>query len=114
MRRIRSIGPIAMGVFALLVAGSLIAQGQDDDAREGQETVFGRVMVAEENDDGEVLAVSIDDADWGPVLVASNGRGRELVELVGAFVEATGRIDELDEEEFSYIIHVEAYSVIEG
>jgi hypothetical protein len=86
------------------------AQGAEPDV----DTVVGEVEVVDEDDEGNVTAVSIYDSELGSVLVADNGKGRELLELVGSTVEATGMITELgDDQDFGYEIVVQTYVILE-
>jgi hypothetical protein len=106
IRRIFSCFLIAMLVVAFWAG----AQEPEPDVG----TIVGEVEVAAEDDEGNVIAVSIYDGEWGSVLVADNARGRELLDLVGSTVEATGMITELgDGEDFDYEILVQSYEVFE-
>jgi hypothetical protein len=77
-------------------------------------TIVGEIDVASEDDEGNVTGVWIYDGEWGSVLVASTGKGRELLTHVGATVEATGILTELGEEDdFDYQIQIQSYKLLE-
>lgn len=102
-------GSILAGLIAFL-AGVALAESEA-----WRQTVKGEVQEVETDADGNVLRVSIDDGEWGPVLVADDARGRELARHVGEEVAATGKMHELEEEEnpFEYLIVVETFTFLD-
>ena len=113
---------MAQRVFSCLVIAMLVgafwAQAPAKEGAQGSEpevdTVVGEVEAAAEDDEGNIIAVSIYDGEWGSILVAENAKGQELLDLVGSTVEATGMITELGaEEDFDYEILVQSYKIVE-
>ena len=77
----------------------------------GEQVIAGEVFVEEYDGSGEVSSVSILDESWGKVLVSPAGKGLELLDRIGSYVEATGTVDETDEGD--YIITVKSYKVVD-
>jgi hypothetical protein len=79
-------------------------------------SIKGEIEAAAYDDDGAVEAVAIYDSDWGKVLISNGGKGKELLDHVGAFVEVTGKIVEIDEDShgFAYEIIVTTYAIDES
>jgi hypothetical protein len=78
-------------------------------------TLEGEVEPAAYDDEtGDVTAVAIYDGEWGVVLVSPSGKGKELLNHVGALVTATGPITELEaDSEFAYEIKVSRYTIVQ-
>jgi hypothetical protein len=82
----------------------------------GDETVTlsGEIQAAKYDEDGNPVSVMIFDSEWGEVLISSQGQGQKLLDQVGAFVELTGSIVELeDDSRFSYAIQVDSFTIVE-
>jgi hypothetical protein len=96
-------------LFAVTMTGP--ANGEEESATW---VVYGRVEIDQEDDEGNVISVFIDDPDQGEFLVAADGKGPELLGHVGDTVEATGWVSEDDETGyFDYVLHVNSYTVME-
>jgi hypothetical protein len=108
---------VATGLAAFVVSGvaAYLAASPTAEPEVWQEMLRGTVEAAETADDGTVLRVEIDDAEWGYVLVAEEGRGLELMAHVGATVEATGQMQAIDDEEamHEYVIVVEDFELLD-
>jgi len=108
---------VRVSVLFVLLCGALEFDGGRvllaQDAAE-MDVISGEVEAADFDEDGNVVAVSIYDMQWGAVLVRGEGRGAELLKQVGAIVTATGHIEELDDDSaYQYAIRVESYTVDE-
>lgn len=104
---------LGMACLGLILTGALTGQARGEEDR-ATWTVTGQVQVDQEDDDGNVLSVFIEDFDQGDFLVAGDGAGAELVDHVGETVEAIGWVTEDDDEGFyDYIIHVESYKILD-
>lgn len=112
--RIRGIG-VALAATLLLSAAPLTwTQENEDDAAAELIVLTGEIEAIDYYDDGEVTSVAIYDEDRGSVLVSLSGRGRELLQHVGARVEIRGRLVELgDDEDYVHEIRVVSYKVVE-
>ena len=98
-----------LAVVLLLLGGPLAARGEEAVTLEGE---IEEVEYDEET--GKATSVSIWDSEWGSVLISKQGKGRELLDHVGAVAKVTGTIAELDEEsEFAYVITVQSYTIEE-
>ena len=96
---------LAFCVVAAL-AGSLLF------AEEDSVTLNGEIEIAEYDDDGNAVSVMVYDSEWGSVLISKQGKGKELLNHVGAVVKVTGTIVELDDDTgLSYAIQVGAYTI---
>jgi len=85
-------------------------------AEEGQEqfTITGEIEAVEQDEQNTPTAVSLFDTEFGEVLIAPTGKGKELLKHVGALVEATGRIEELpDNGDFIYQMTVQSFTILE-
>ena len=107
-----SLFPSLAGILAgtlLLTVG--LAWAADD---ETAVVLRGEIEPADYDDDGEVTAVSIYDDEWGDVLISLQGKGKELLEHVGAVAEIRGTVRELEDDSgYSYAIRVTAYEIQE-
>lgn len=93
-------------------SGALCASDPDVDEVEESVTLTGEVGAAGYDDDGAVTAATIDDAEWGLVLVIKDAKGAELLKHLGETVVAEGIIEELyDDSGYSYAIKVVRFSV---
>jgi hypothetical protein len=104
----RHCGTLLIAILLLLL-GALAAESQE------VVTLEGEIEPAEYDDEsGELISVAIYDPKWGSVLVSPEGKGRELLDHVGAIVTATGTIMELsDDSGFEYVIKVSSYTIRE-
>jgi hypothetical protein len=98
-----------LAVVLLLLFGPVAVWGEED------VTIEGEIEEAEyDEESGAVTTVSIWDSEWGSVLVSNQGKGRELLNHVGAVAKVTGTIRELDDGSgFPYVIQVSSYTIEE-
>ena len=90
------------------LAGSFVIADEDPT------TLTGEIEVAEYDDDGNATSVMVYDSEWGEVLVSKEGKGKELLNHVGAVAKVTGTIVELDDDSgYSYAIQVTGYTIEE-
>jgi hypothetical protein len=81
-------------------------------AGEESVTLNGEIEVAEYDDEGNPASVMIFDPEWGSILVSHEGKGKELLNHVGAFVSVTGTVIDLgDDSGYSYAIQVSDYVI---
>jgi hypothetical protein len=102
--------------IAAVLAGTLLLAAGLGWAAENEATVVlkGEIEPSDYDDDGEVRAVSIYDDEWGDVLISLEGKGKALLEHVGAVAEVRGTIRELDDDSgYPYVIRVTAYEIHE-
>ena len=80
---------------------------------EEEVTISGEIEVAEySEEDGSVLSVSVFDMEWGDVLIANEGKGKELLKQVGAEATIVGRIFDIDDDSgYRYEIKVSSYVI---
>ena len=79
-------------------------------AESEQATVSGEIEAAELNEDGVATRVAIYDGEWGLVLIAGKGKGKELLKHVGEYAEVQGTLEELGEDsEHDYVMTVSSY-----
>jgi hypothetical protein len=103
-------------VAALLLGACVLASGAFVAAGEGAKTatISGEVEPDQYDDEGEVSSVGISDGELGWVLIANTGKGKELLQHVGAMVTASGTIEEQDDEgETTYVMKVTSYTIDE-
>jgi hypothetical protein len=100
----------------LAAIGASLATPAVDEPDVWKETLWGEVEAAETAADGPVLRVLIDDSGWGPVLIAEQGKGQELKQLVGVTVEATGQMQGIHDEEspYDYLIVVDHFRIVDA
>jgi hypothetical protein len=100
--------PVLSACLLACLVGSQLGAGEENIV-----TLKGAIEVAAYDDDGAVEAVAVYDSDWGEVLVSNEGKGKELLDHVGAFAEITGTIVEIDEDShgFEYEIIVTTYTI---
>jgi asparagine synthetase A len=82
-------------------------------AAEETVTLEGEIEAARYDGD-EVAAVAVYDDQWDWVLVVNEGKGKELLNHVGAVVKVTGKIIEIDDDvadEYAHEIVVTSYTV---
>jgi hypothetical protein len=104
---VRPSAALAVCVVVAL-AGSFVIADEDS------VTLNGEIEVAEYDDDGNAASVMVYDSEWGEVLVSKEGKGKELLNHVGAVAEVTGTIVELDDDSgYSYAIQVTGYTIEE-
>jgi hypothetical protein len=105
--RFRNAPAVWIALLLILAAGATAAEDQE------VFTLNGDVEpAAYDEETGDVVAVAIYDNEWGVVLIANAGKGKELLDHVGAVVTATGPIRELDSySEFAYEITVTRYTI---
>jgi hypothetical protein len=104
---VRSSTALAVCVVAVLAGSFVIAD-------EESVTLNGEIEVAEYDDDGNAASVMVYDSKWGEVLVSKEGKGKELLNHVGAVAKVTGIIVELDDDsDYSYAIKVSGYTIEE-
>jgi hypothetical protein len=104
---VRSSTALAVCVVAAL-AGSFVIADEDS------VTLNGEIEVAEYDDDGNAASVMVYDSEWGSVLISNEGKGKELLNHVGAVAKVTGTIVELDDDSgYSYAIKVTGYTIEE-
>jgi len=115
MRQQRKRSSRLAGAFLVAIGASLAAPAVGE-SEVWKETLWGEVQAAESAVDGAVLRVLIDDSGWGPVLVAEQGKGRELRKLVGVTVEATGQMQGIHDAEspYDYLIVVDQFTVVDA
>jgi hypothetical protein len=102
-----------LGIALLLTLTTLAVISHAEDGQQ-QITITGDVETADRDEQDMPTAVSIFDIEWGDVLIAPAGKGKELLKQVGAFVEATGDIEELtDNGDFTYQLTVKSYTILE-
>lgn len=98
---------LAACVIAALAATPVLAE-------EKSVTLTGEIEVAEYDDDDKVVSVMLYDSEWGSVLVAREGKGKELLGHVGAIVTVTGTLFEPDDDSgYSQAIRVTGYTIKE-
>jgi hypothetical protein len=104
---------VRTGVIVLLALTTLTPPLLSEESQE-QFTITGEVEAVERDEQNTPTAVSLFDSEWGEVLIAPTGRGKELLKHVGALVEATGRIEELaDNGDFIYQMTVQSFNILE-
>ena len=104
---------VVLGVSVLL---TLTASAPGLFAEEDKErvTITGEIEAVDYDEQDMPTAVSVFDTEWGEVVIAHTGKGKELLKQVGALVEVTGRIDELaDNGDFVYQLAVHSYTILE-
>ena len=95
--------------LAILTVGWLSAVSVHR-AESEQVTVSGEIEAAELNEDGVATKVAIYDGEWGLVLIAGSGKGKELLKHVGEYAEVWGALEELGgENEYDYVMTVSGY-----
>ena len=77
-------------------------------------TLNGEIEVADYGHDGEATSIVVNDREWGLVLISNSGVGSELLAHVGAVLEITGELTEIqDESGYTHSIRVTDYSILE-
>jgi hypothetical protein len=77
-------------------------------------TLNGEIEAAQYDDDGNVTAAMVYDAEWGSVLILADGKGGQLINHIGATAEVTGTLRDANEDsDFTYEIRVSAYTILE-
>jgi len=102
--------PALAACLFILPAGAFVVV-----AAEQIVTLEGEIEVAR-YDGEEVAAVAVYDDQWDWVLVVNEGKGKELLNHVGAVVKLTGSIVEIDDDvadEYSHEIVVKSYTIEE-
>jgi hypothetical protein len=98
----------------LLLGAFVLASGVFVAGNEELQTITGEVEPAEHDENGDVSSVGIYDDEWGWVVIANEGKGKELLAHVGAVVKASGTITEPDDESGTkYVMKVSSYSIEE-
>jgi hypothetical protein len=111
MRRIAVLN-LAGLVAVLAMLGSAHALGADAPAP--KKTIEGTVEVGDTDDDGNVVSVSIWDADEGAVLITKAGKGGDLLRMIGARVEVTGTLRHRENDpDYDAEMDVQSYKVLE-
>ncbi len=103
--------------FAAALVGMLLAGIATAEEPAGQEvTIAGMLVGIEEDQDGNPTRVYLQDDNLGPVLVADDAKGKELVARAGTQVEIHGRLVNLDspEDDFGLLIHVQSWIPLGG
>jgi hypothetical protein len=104
---------VVLGVSVLLTL-TASAPGLFAEEDQKQVTITGEIEAVDYDEQDMPTAVSVFDAEWGEVLIAHTGKGKELLKQVGALVELTGRIEELaDNGDFVYQLTVQSYTILE-
>jgi hypothetical protein len=104
---VRLSAALALCVVAAF-AGSFVVADEDS------VTLNGEIQVADYDDDGNATSVMVYDSEWGSVLISKEGKGKELVNHIGAVAKVTGIIVELDDDSgYSYAIKVTGYTIEE-
>jgi hypothetical protein len=101
---------LVMSICLLVAFCALPAIAEEEEA-----TISGEIEVADySEEDGSVTAVSVFDVEWGDVLISNEGKGRELLNHVGAETTIVGRIFDLDDDSgYLYEIRVSSYVIDE-
>ena len=89
--RRRHLAALLLGALLVVSGASLAESGE-------QQTIRGEVEPADYDEDGFVSRVGIYDEEWGWVLISHQGKGKELLEHVGAVAKVSGTIVEPDAE----------------
>jgi hypothetical protein len=99
---------IGLSLLMLLLAGPIPARAEEE------VTIEGEIEEGEyDGESGAPVNVSIWDSEWGSVLVSTQGKGRELLNHIGAVAKVTGTIRELDDGSgFPYVIQVSSYTIV--
>ncbi len=99
---------LVLSVLLLVACCALPAMAEEEDV-----TISGEIEVAEySEEDGSVMSVSVFDMEWGDVLIANEGKGKELLKHVGAEATIVGRIFEInDDSSYRYEIKVSSYVI---
>jgi len=99
---------VCLGLATLLVCW--IAAVSVHRAAPAKATISGEIEAAAQDDGGIVTAVAVYDGEWGLVLIASTGKGKELLKHVGEYAEIQGTLEEqADDAEHDYVMTVSAY-----
>jgi hypothetical protein len=101
---------LLVGATVLVLGGAL----GEEPAAQKKKTIEGTVEVGETDGEGNVLSVSIWDADHGAVLITKSGKGGDLLRMIGARVQATGTLrPREDDAEYDAEMDVQSYKVLE-
>lgn len=97
----------------LVLLGSLVASAEISRIVAAEPvTLQGEIEIVEYDDDGNVASVAIYDEERGSILVSNSGKGRDLLEHVGAYVEVSGRLVESQENDlYEFQVVVTGYKV---
>lgn len=98
--------PAALAVILLLAATAGPAVVADETA-----TLHGEIEVADYDDDGNPVSIMVYDTEWGSVLIADGGKGKELRKHVGSYAKLTGTIIEAQDDGYPYTINVSGFSI---
>lgn len=100
---------VLLGLIALAFAPAAPAVFAEDEhaAEFGKLSISGVVEVDQEDGHGTVLAVGIDDEAHGYHVIATSGRGAELLALVGENVRVTGTL--VEDSEGYLVLVVESF-----
>jgi hypothetical protein len=99
---------------ASLIAAFVLVLGASIAGSEDTQTIAGEVEPAEHDEDGDVSSVGIYDNDWGWVVISNTGKGKELLDYVGAMVTVTGTIEKIDDGRGpAHVMEVSSYSIDE-